>query len=83
MNRKKKEKSMLGGEGNVYVLHLFVMVPSDAVAPIKYKLMEVDAMNPVADGREQRKRVTFDCDKPIFRWQEESARKTSPSELKS
>ena len=29
MNRKKKEKSMLRKEGNVYVLDLFVRVPSN------------------------------------------------------
>ena len=62
MNRKEKEKSMLRKEGNVYVLDLFVKVPPSAVAPSKYKLLEVDAINPVADGREQRRRVTFHCD---------------------
>ena len=54
-------------EGNVYVLDLFVKVPSGAAAPTKYKPMEVDAINQVAYG----KRVTFDCSKPIFWWQEE------------
>ena len=59
MNRKKtKEKSVLRKEGNVYVHDLFVKVPSGAAAPIKYKPMEVDAINQVADVREQRKRVT-------------------------
>ena len=53
-------------EGNVYVLDLFVKVPSGATAPIKYKPMEVDGINPVADVGEQRKQVTFDCSKPIF-----------------
>ena len=28
--------------------------------------MEVDAINQVADGREQRKRVAFDCNSPTF-----------------
>ena len=55
MNRKK-EKSVLRKEGNVYVLDLFVQVPSGATAPIKYKLMEVDAINQVADERERRSR---------------------------
>ena len=59
MNRKK-DKSVLSMEGNVYVLDLFVKVPSGAVAPIKCRPTEVDALNQVADGREQRKRVTFD-----------------------
>ena len=45
MNRKKKEKSVLRKELNVYVLDLFVKVPSGAVAPIKYKPIEVDAIN--------------------------------------
>ena len=45
---------MLRKEGNVYVLDLSVKVPSGATAPIKYKRVEVDAMNQVADGREQR-----------------------------
>ena len=65
MNRKK-EKSVLSKEGDVYVLDLFVKVPSGATAPIRCKPMEVDAVNQVADGREQRKRVTFDCSKPTF-----------------
>ena len=65
MNRKK-EISLLSKEGNVFVLDLFVKVPSGATAPTKYKPMEVDAVNQVADGREQRKRVTFDCSKPTF-----------------
>ena len=58
MTRKKKEKSVLRKEGNVYVLDLFVKVPSGATAPFKYKPMEVDATNQTADGREQRKQVT-------------------------
>ena len=66
MNRKKKEKSMLRKEGTVHVLDLFVKVPSGATAPTKYKPMEVDAINQVADGRERRKQVTFDCSKPNF-----------------
>ena len=66
MNRKKKEKSRLKKEGNVYVLDLFVKVPSDAVAPIKYKPMEVDAISQVGDGREQRKRVAVDCSRTTF-----------------
>ena len=65
MNRKKKEKSMLRKEDNVYVLDLFVKVPSGATAPIKNKPMEVDAINQVADVRERRKQVTFDCNKPF------------------
>ena len=64
MNRKKETSRK---EGTVYVLDdLFVKVPSGAAAPIKYKQMGVDATNQVADGREQRKRVTFDCSKPTF-----------------
>ena len=46
------------------MLEAFVKVPSGAAVPIKY--MEVDASNQVADGREQRKRVTFDCSNPTF-----------------
>ena len=38
------------------MLDLFVKVPSGAAAPIKHKPLEVDAINQVADGREQRKR---------------------------
>ena len=56
MNRKTKEKSALREEG----------VPPSAVAPSKYKPMEVDAINQVADGREQRQRVTFDCNNSTF-----------------
>ena len=50
---------MLRKEGNVYVLDLFVNVPSGATTPIKYKPMEVHAINQVADGREQKKQVMF------------------------
>ena len=57
---------MLRKEGNVHVLDLFVKVPSDAVAPIKYKRLEVDAINQVGDGREQKKRVALDCSRPTF-----------------
>ena len=52
MNRKKKEKSTLTKEGNVYVLDLFVRVPPSVTAPVTYTPMEVDAINQVADGRE-------------------------------
>ena len=41
-------------------------VPAGASAPDKYKPMEVDAINQVADGRERRKYVTFDCSERIF-----------------
>ena len=57
---------MLRKEGNVYVLDLFVRVPSSLAAPIVYTPMEADAINQVADGRQQRKRVTLDCSKPTF-----------------
>ena len=57
---------MLRKEGNVHVLDFFVNVPPGAAAQIKYKPLEVDAINQVADGREHRKRVTLDCSKPIF-----------------
>ena len=64
MNRKNKEKSML--RGNVYVLDLFVRVPSSVAASIVYMPMEVDAINHVASGRGPRRRVTFDCNRPTF-----------------
>ena len=51
---------MLRKEGNVYVLDLFLRVP------IVYTPMEVVAINEVADGREPRMRVTFDCNSPTF-----------------
>ena len=63
MNRKKKEKSMLRKEGNVYVLDLFVTVPPNVTAPVTYTPM---AINKVADGREPRRRVTFDCNSRTF-----------------
>ena len=66
---------MLRKEGKVYVLDLFVKVPSGAVATIKYTPMEVLAINQVADGREPRRRVTFDCDSATFLT-------AGPSELK-
>ena len=52
-----KRKSMLRKDGNVYVLDLFVRVPSSVAAPIVYTPMEVDANNQVADGGEPRRRV--------------------------
>ena len=70
MNRKKQEKSTLRKEGHVYVLDLFVRVPPSVTAPVTCTPMEVDAINQVADGREQRKRVTFHCN---------SSWKTGPS----
>ena len=62
---------MLREESNVYVLDMFKEVPSHAAAPIKYKPTEVDAINQVADGRVQRKRVVIDCSKPTFPRHEE------------
>ena len=66
MSRRKREKSVLRKEGHVHVLDFFVKVPPGAAAPIKYKPMELDAINQVAKGREQRERVTFDCSNPTF-----------------
>ena len=68
VHHEQEEEGKIGvrKEGNEYVLDLFVKVPSGATAPIKYKPVEVDAINQVADGREQRKQVTFDCSKPTF-----------------
>ena len=45
---------------------LFLKLPSGVVTPIEYKPMEVDAINRVTDGREERKRVTFDLRKPTL-----------------
>ena len=53
-------------EGNVYVLDLFVRVPSSVASPIVYTPTEVDAINQVADGREPRRRVTFHCNSSTF-----------------
>ena len=50
----------------MYVLDLFVRVPPSVTAPVTYTPMEVDAINQVADGREQRRRVTFDCYSSTF-----------------
>ena len=67
MNRKKKAMSMLRKEGNVYVLDLFVRVPSSVAAPIVYTPTEVDPQPiEVADGREPRRRVTIRCNRPTF-----------------
>ena len=65
-NRKKKEKSMLRKEGNVYALDLFVRVPPSVTAPVTYTPMEVDAINQVADGRQRGKRVTFSRNSSLF-----------------
>ena len=66
MNRKKNEKSMLRKDGNVYVLDLFVRVPPSVSAPATCTPMEVDAINEVADGREQWRRLKFQCNCPPF-----------------
>ena len=65
MNRKK-EKSMLRIEGNVHVLDFIVRVPPSVTAPDTYMPMQVDAINQVADGRGQRKRVAFHCNSSTF-----------------
>ena len=52
-------------EGEIGAQNLFVKVPSSAGAN-QVQPMEVDAINQVADGREQRKRVTFNCNNPTF-----------------
>ena len=63
---KKKDKSVVRKEGNLYVLDLFVKVAAVAPALIKYKPIEVDTITQVADGRGRRKRGTLDCSKPFF-----------------
>ena len=63
---RRKEKSLLRKEGNVYVLDLFVKVPPSATTPIRCEPMEVDAINQVASGRERRKRITFNCNDSSF-----------------
>ena len=63
---RKKEKSMLRKEGNVYVLDLFVRVPPGVTAPVTYAPMEVDTLNQVADGTARGKRVTFHCNSSTF-----------------
>ena len=55
INRKKKEKSMLRKEGNVYVLDSFVRVPPNVTAPITYTPMEVDAINRSRRRKSERK----------------------------
>ena len=45
----------------MHVLDWFVKVSSEITVSIKDKSMEVDAINQVADGRKQRKQMTFDC----------------------
>ena len=66
LNRKKKEKSMLRKEGNVYVLDLFVRVAPSVTAPVTHTPMEGDAINQIADRREQRKKVTLSCNSSTF-----------------
>ena len=55
ITNRKKEKSMLRKEGNVYVLELFVRVPPSVAAPVTYTPKEVDAISQVADGRQRGK----------------------------
>ena len=47
-------------KGNVYVLDLFVLFVKVPPSATTYEPMEVHAINQVASGREQRKRVTFE-----------------------
>ena len=57
LNQRKREKAMLWEEGDVDVLDLFVIVPVTVNLPVKYKPMEIDAINPVmADNKPQEKR---------------------------
>ena len=56
----------MSGGLNLYMLDVFVRVPPSVTAPFTYTPMEVDAINQVADGREQRKRVTFQCNSSTF-----------------
>ena len=66
ITNRKKEKSMLRKEGNVYVLELFVRVPPSVAAPVTYTPKEVDAISQVADGRQRGKQVTFHCNSSTF-----------------
>ena len=63
---KRNKKDMLRKEGNVYVLDLFVRVPSSLAAPIVYTPTEVDAINQVADGRDPRKARHVRLQQPNF-----------------
>ena len=76
------EKSMLSEEGNVYVLDLFVRVPSSVAAPIVYTPMKVDEINQVADGREPRGVSRSTATAQLFDGRSSERWKTGSSELK-
>ena len=52
-NRRKKEKTVLRKENNVYVLDLFVKVPVGGDLPTSYEPMEVDTLNQVMSQQSQ------------------------------
>ena len=59
-NRKKREKSVPRKKGNVHVLSVLV---KGVTAPIRYR---AHGNQSSCKGREQRKQVMYDCNKPIF-----------------
>ena len=60
MNRRKKEKSMLRKEGNVYVLDVLVKVPSGVVPPTVYKPRGGRRNQPGYKRERTEERVRFD-----------------------
>ena len=70
MAGRGREQLPIRKDEQAYVLDLFVKLPSSVTAPVTYS-MEVDAINQVADGRERGRRVTFSCNSPFFKRQEE------------
>ena len=58
----------------MYMLDLFVKVPSGAVAPIKYKPMEIVAIHQVADGRKQRDSLRLIATNQLFGGRSERGR---------
>ena len=61
MNRRRKEKSMLRKEKNVYVFDLFVRVPRGVTAPVTYTPMDVDSIKlqtEESEGSESRSAAT-------------------------
>ena len=62
INRKKKEKSMLRKEGDVFVLDLFVRVPPNVTAPVTSLAQSIKLQTEDSEGSESR----FSCNSPLF-----------------
>ena len=66
MHLELKEEGEVNAQKGRERVRAFVKVPPSATTPTRYEPMENDAINQVTSGREQRKRVTFNCNGSSF-----------------